>query len=451
MVDFGPASEARGRPRNVEAERSVLGSLLLDQAAIADVGALLRPDDFWVPKHRLLFQAILQVFEGKGQVDVLTVEEVLSREGVLDEVGGRDELFALLHSVVSAAGVSYHAEIVREKAIQRKLLETCEEIAERAYRNLAEPRELLDFAEEQIFRIARMDATGQIQSVDQLVQKVFERIDFFRSNKGQATGLMTGYRDLDEMTGGLQPGELVIVAARPSMGKTTFALNLCERIALSGKGVLIFSLEMSSQQIISNMLCCRAQVNGQAMRRGRITEEEYERLQHHAAKLYEAPIYVDDGGGLTPATLRSKCRRHRQQGNPLALVVVDYLQLMHGGQRIESRQQEIAHISRSMKALARELEIPVIALSQLNRDVEGREDHRPRMSDLRESGAIEQDADVIALLHREDYYKPTEENRGLAQLIVAKQRNGPTGDVTLQFFREYMRFENFAGKVEPLA
>ncbi len=450
MVDFGPGAEQRGRPRNIEAERSVLGSLMLDQSCVADIGQMLQPDDFWVPKHRLLFHAILEAFERRGQVDVLTVEEVLSRHGVLEEVGGREELFAVLHGVVSAAGVSYHAEIVREKAIQRKLLEVCEDVAEQAYRNAAEPRELLDFAEEQIFRIARMNNAAEIRSVEQVLQKTFERIDFFRSNKGAPTGVLTGYGDLDEMTGGLQPGELVILAARPSMGKTTFALNVCERVAARGNGVLIFSLEMSAQQVISNMLCSRAQINGQAMRRGRITDGEYERLHQEAAKLYETPIFVDDSAGLTPATLRAKCRRHKQQ-HPLSMVIIDYLQLMGGGQRIESRQQEIAHISRSLKALARELEIPVVALSQLNRDVEGREDHRPRMSDLRESGAIEQDADVIMLLHREEYYKRTEENRGLAEVIVAKQRNGPTGDVTLMFFREYMRFENWQRRPEPIA
>ena len=611
MIEFEAGSEQRGRPRNVEAERSVLGCLLLDQTCVPDISQALEADDFWLPKHRTLYAAILEAFERTGQVDVLTVEEVLSRRGALDEVGGRDELFSVLHAVVSAVGVTYHADIVREKAIQRKLLEVCEEVAEAAYRNTAEPRELLDFAEERIFKIARMDAANEIRSVEQVLQKTFERIDFFRSRKGEPTGLMTGYGDLDELTSGLQPGELVIIAARPSMGKTTFVLNIAERVATKGHGVLVFSLEMSAQQVISNMLCSRSQVNGQAMRRGRITDAEYERLHKEAAKLYEAPIYVDDSAGLSPATLRAKCRRHRQQHDKLDVIIIDYLQLMSGGQRIESRQQEISHISRSLKALARELEVPVIALSQLNRDVEGREDHRPRMSDLREcvtgetlvvleggrrvpirdlvgstpevvavdeggqaitatsdlvwsvgrkpvftvslgsgrairatgahrllgaagwvevrdlapgdrlafvpgvlahrpaprlamagaatlgrgqggdatglcwepvtsvvpsgeaevfdltvpgpacwladgivshnSGAIEQDADVIMLLHREEYFKRTEENQGLAEIIIAKQRNGPTGDVTLRFFREYMRFENWQRRPEPIA
>ena len=450
MVDFGPGTELRGKPRNVDAERPVLGSLLLDQSSISDVSQLLEAEDFWLPRHRIVFGAILEAFERGGHVDVLTVEEVLSRRGELVEVGGREELIGFLNGVVSAAGVGYHAEIVREKSIQRRLLEICEEIAEQAYRNSADPRELLDMAEERIFRIARMSAQQDIKSIEAVLQKTFERIDFFRSQRGELTGLPSGYTELDELTGGLQKGELVIVAARPSMGKTTLALNLAERVAQKGHGVLIFSLEMSAQQVISNMLCGRAQINGQAMRRGRITDGEYDRLQQEAARLYDSPIHVDDGSGLSPATLRAKCRRHRQN-QPLALVVVDYLQLMSGGHRVESRQQEIAQISRSLKGLARELEIPVVALSQLNRDVEGREDHRPRMSDMRESGAIEQDADVIMLLHREEYYKRTEENAGLAELIVAKQRNGPTGDVKLRFFAEYMRFENYAGRREPIA
>jgi replicative DNA helicase len=251
------------------------------------------------------------------------------------------------------------------------------------------------------------------------------------------------------MTGGLQPGELIIIAARPSMGKTTFALNLTERAAGQGAAIAFFSLEMSNQQVIQNMLCCRSQIDGSAMRKGRITDQQYKRLQEEAAKLYETPIYVDDTPGISITQLRAKCRRLKQK-HKIGMVVVDYLQLMTGGGRFESRQQEISAISRGLKSIARELSVPVIALSQLNRDVENRDDHRPRMSDLRESGAIEQDADVIILLHRDDYYKATEQNAGLAQIIIAKQRNGPTGEVVLRFFREYMRFENYTRRAEPM-
>ncbi len=251
------------------------------------------------------------------------------------------------------------------------------------------------------------------------------------------------------MMGGYQPGDLVIVAARPSMGKTTFALNCAERVAANGNGVAIFSLEMGAANVISNMLCCKAQVDGTAVRRGRLTDDQYSRLQQHAAVLYESPIYVDDSAGLTPTALRAKCRRLKQK-HDIKMVIIDYLQLMTLGSRAESRQQEISTISRQLKGLARELSVPVVALSQLNRDVEGREDHKPRMSDLRESGAIEQDADVIMLLHREEYFAPTEENKGLAQVIIAKQRNGPVGDVTLRFFNNFMRFENFQRRSEPI-
>ncbi len=449
VVDFSPTTESRGVPRSVDAERSVLGALLLDPNAIADVSQVLKSGDFYVPAHRVVFDAILETYDRQAQADVLTVEESLSRLGRLDEVGGREALLALLDAVVSAAGVGFHAEIVREKSIQRQLLEICLDISRMAYENANDARQLLEEAEEKIFKIARMNVADEVKSIESVLQQTFERIDYFRSRQGEPTGVMSHFPDLDEMTGGLQPGELIIVAARPSMGKTSLALNLCERVATHGQGVVVFSLEMSAQQVISNMLCCRSQVDGQAMRRGRLTDQQYKRLQDEAALLYEAPIFIDDAAGLTPTTLRAKCRRLKQQ-HDIRMIVIDYLQLMTIGKRAESRQQEIATISRALKGLARELEVPVIALSQLNRDVEGREDHRPRMSDLRESGAIEQDADVIVLLHREEYYRRTEENAGLAQLIIAKQRNGPTGDVTLKFFREYMRFESYQRRPEPL-
>jgi replicative DNA helicase len=354
-----------------------------------------------------------------------------------------------MESVVTAAGVVYHAEIVREKAIARKLLETCLDVARRAYDNEAEAKELLDEAERQIFEISRMDKTGDAVSIADVLQSTFERIDRLREREGRLTGLDTDYYDLNDMTGGLQPGELIIIAARPSMGKTTFALNLTERVASKGEAIAFFSLEMSNQQVIQNMLCCRSQIDGGALRKGRITDQQYKRLQEEAARLYETPIFVDDTPGISITQLRAKCRRLKQK-HKINLVVVDYLQLMTGGGRFESRQQEISAISRGLKAIARELSLPVIALSQLNRDVENRDDHRPRMSDLRESGAIEQDADVIILLHRDDYYKPTEQNAGLAQIIIAKQRNGPTGEVVLRFFREFMRFENYTRKAEPM-
>jgi len=448
MVDFKQSFDGRGVPQNLEAERSVLGALLLHSDAVADV-AFLRPEDFYLPRHQVIFDSIVASYNGRHATDPLVVGDELSKRGRLQDAGGVDSLIDLADSVVTAAGVVYHAEIVREKSIQRRLLETCLDIARRAYDNELESKDLLDEAERQIFEISRMDKSGEAVSISDVLQTTFERIDRLREREGRLTGLGTDYYDLDDLTGGLQQGELIIVAARPSMGKTSLALNLTERVAKHGAGVAFFTLEMSNQQVIQNMLCCRAQIDGQAMRKGRITDLQYTRLQEEAAKLYETPIFVDDTPGLTITQLRAKCRRLKQK-HKIDMVVIDYLQLMSAGGRMESRQQEISAISRGLKGIARELSIPVIALSQLNRDVENRDDHRPRMSDLRESGAIEQDADVIVLLHRDEYYKPTEQNTGLAQIIIAKQRNGPTGEVVLRFFREYMRFENYTRRAEPM-
>ncbi|MFN7588908.1 MAG: replicative DNA helicase [Planctomycetota bacterium] len=448
MADIKQTFDGRGVPQNLEAERSVLGALLLHPDAVADV-TFLKPEDFYLPRHQLIFQAVLTAYNQRHATDPIVVGEELSRGGRLQEAGGHEQLLDLMESVVTAAGVVYHAEIVREKAIARKLLETCLDVARRAYDNEAEAKELLDEAERQIFEISRLDKTGDAVSIADVLQSTFERIDRLREREGRLTGLDTDYYDLNDMTGGLQPGELIIIAARPSMGKTTFALNLTERVASKGEAIAFFSLEMSNQQVIQNMLCCRSQIDGGALRKGRITDQQYKRLQEEAARLYETPIFVDDTPGISITQLRAKCRRLKQK-HKINLVVVDYLQLMTGGGRFESRQQEISAISRGLKAIARELSLPVIALSQLNRDVENRDDHRPRMSDLRESGAIEQDADVIILLHRDDYYKPTEQNAGLAQIIIAKQRNGPTGEVVLRFFREFMRFENYTRKAEPM-
>jgi len=448
MVDFKKNFDGRGVPQNLDAERSVLGALLLHMDAVVDV-TFLKPDDFYLPRHQQIYTSILAAYNNRNATDPIVVGEELSREGRLEEVGGHEQLMDLMEGVITAAGVVYHAEIVREKAIARKLLETCLDVARKAYDNESEAKDLLDEAERQIFEISGMDKTGDAVSIADVLQLTFERIDRLREREGRLTGHATDYYDFDDMTGGLQPGELVIIAARPSMGKTTFALNLTERVSNHGKGIAFFSLEMSNQQVIQNMLCCRSQIDGSAMRKGRITDQQYKRLQEEAAKLYETPIYVDDTPGISITQLRAKARRLKQK-HGIDMIVVDYLQLMTGGGRFESRQQEISAISRGLKSIARELSVPVLALSQLNRDVENRDDHRPRMSDLRESGAIEQDADVILLLHRDDYFNPTEENAGLAQVIIAKQRNGPTGEVVLRFFREYMRFENYTRRAEPM-
>jgi len=444
------SSDTRGVPSNVEAERSVLGALLLHPDAVGDVSDILKAEDFYSPKHQVIYAAIQQAYDSNATADTIIVEEVLKQNGHFDEAGGSDALLDLAGGVVSAAGVNYHAEIVREKAIVRSLLETTLDISRMAYENNGVAKDLLDEAERRIFEIARVSVNTDIKNIGDILQDTFDRIELLREREGRLTGLETGYHDMDDMMSGLQGGELIILAARPSMGKTSFALNLTERVAANGNGAILFSLEMSSQQIIQNMLCARSQIDGQAMRKGRITDSQMHRLREEASNLYESELFVDDSAGLTVTALRAKCRRLAAR-HDIKLVVIDYLQLLTAGGRVESRQQEISTISRSLKSLARELNVPVIALSQLNRDVESRDDHRPRMSDQRESGAIEQDADVIMLLHREEYFNPTEENAGLAQLIIAKQRNGPTGEVQLRFFRNFMRFENFQRRSEPIA
>ncbi|MCL4160589.1 UNVERIFIED_CONTAM: hypothetical protein GTU68_017397, partial [Idotea baltica] len=425
MVDFKQNFDGRGVPQNLDAERSVLGALLLHPDAVVDV-TFLKPEDFYLPKNEQIFTCILSAYNNRHATDPIVVGEELSRLGHLEEIGGHEHLMDLMEGVITAAGVVYHAEIVREKSLARKLLETCLEVARKVYDNESEAKELLDEAERTIFEISGMDKSGDAVSIADVLQLTFEKIDRLREREGRLTGLATDYYDFDDMTGGLQPGELIIIAARPSMGKTTFALNLTERVSNHGAGIAFFSLEMSNQQVIQNMLCNRSQIDGSAMRKGRITDQQYKRLQEEAAKLYETPIFVDDTPGISITQLRAKSRRLKQK-HDISMIAVDYLQLMTGGGRFESRQQEISAISRGLKSIARELSVPVIALSQLNRDVENRDDHRPRMSDLRESGAIEQDADVILLLHRDDYFNPTEENAGLAQVIIAKQRNGPVG------------------------
>jgi len=449
VVDFQSPSERRSVPGNVEAERSVLGALLLHPDALGDISQIVKPPDFYAPRHRVIYQALLECYDEHSTADPIMVEEALSKNGHLEEAGGRDGLLDLAACVVTAAGVYYHAEIIREKAILRQLLETSLDISRMAYESNCEAKDLLDEAERRIFEIARLSVNTDISDISTILQETFSRIELLRERKGRLTGLETGFHDLDDYTSGLQGGELIILAARPSMGKTSLALNLTERVASRGNGVVLFSLEMSKLQIIQNMLCARAQIDGLALRKGRITDAQMRRLQDEAAGLYESDLFVDDSAGLSVTALRAKCRRLKSRYD-IKMVVVDYLQLLSAGGRVESRQQEISTISRSLKSLARELNVPVIALSQLNREVESRDDHRPRMSDLRESGAIEQDADVIMLLHREEYFNQTEENAGMAQLIIAKQRNGPTGELTLRFFRNYMRFENFQRRSEPI-
>jgi len=432
----------RVSPHSEEAEVGVLGSMLLDKGAIGEVLQILKADDFYSPAHSVIFQSLLTLYDQNQAIDIILVSEELKRRGMLEKVGGIDALADLMESVPTAANAEYYAKAVQEKAIRRKLIAEASEILKEAYENGESVEALLDGAERRVFRITEGYGSEEPNHIKEILTPVFNRIDEIHGREGRLTGLATGYRQLDDLTCGLQKSELVVLAARPSIGKSSLALCMIHNIAVvGGKPVALFTLEMSKEQVAQNMLCARARVNAHQVRRGLLPEEESPKLAEAAGALYEADIIIDDSTSLTPLQLRAKARRMKAE-HGIELVVVDYMQLMYVA-RSEGRQQEIAEISRSLKGLARELKVPVLAISQLNRAPELRESHKPRLADLRESGAIEQDADVVLLLHRDDYYEE-HSNPGTAELRIAKQRNGPVGSVTLTFLKEYMRFESYA-------
>ncbi len=450
LVAPGDKPAGRAAPHNLEAEMSVLSAMLINEESLAELVHLVQAEDFYKPAHQHIAAAIQKLAEGHERVDHVTLAEELERNSKLDEIGGRGYLFTVSDYVPAASSARYHAGIVRNYGILRRLISVSTDIATRAFEGREEAMELLDDAERQIFEMARKGDVTEPQSVQDLLKVTLERIERFLGREAGTTGVPSGYADLDTITAGLQPGELIVVAARPSMGKTSFCLNVILRAAEQGYGSAFFSLEMAAEQVTQNMLCCSSRVDAQKLRRGYVSQDDYQYLMRCSEELRERPVFIDDTTTLTPLTLRAKARRLKQK-HDIKLVVVDYLQLMSVGGRVENRAQEIAQMSRSMKGLAKELHVPVIAISQLNRGVEQRDSHRPRMSDLRESGAIEQDADVIMMVHREEYYTHKEEDRGMAEIIVAKQRNGPTGTVKLRFFREFMRFESYSGIPEPIA
>ncbi len=440
----------RTPPHDLDAEVSVLGSMLLDNEVIGELVSLLRPEDFYRESHRRLYDTMISLYDGGKGVDAVLLREELRRRGDLDAVGGADAIVNLLDRVPTAAHALHYAGIVRDASIRRGIIAAADRVIRGAFEGASQGRELLDEAESAFFALDRDSELNEGTRVGDILKDVFFRIDRIQNREGAVTGLETGFYDLDEMTSGLQPGEMVVLAARPSMGKTTFALSMMEHVAVVGKKpVALFSMEMGREQIVQNILCSRAKVESIRLRRGFLADEDYSKLSGALSGLSESRMFIDDTPGLTPLALRSRARRlHKKEG--LQLIVVDYLQLMSGGttRREENRQQEISYISRSLKELARELSVPVIAISQLNRGVDARADHRPMMSDLRESGAIEQDADVVMLLHRPEYYEHDPEKKreieGEAELIIAKQRNGPTGIVGLTFLSKFMRFENGA-------
>ena len=437
-------------PHSVEAEQSVLGGLLLDNTAYDKISDLVSESDFYRDEHRRIFRAIQRMLERAKPVDVVTVAEAIDAAGETEHTGGLAYLGELAQNTPSAANIRRYGEIVRERAILRQLVTAGDEIASSALNPLGrEPKTLLDEAEAKVFAIAESGMRHQtgFQHINPLLTQVVERIQELhdRDNPSDITGIPTGYNDLDKMTSGLQPGDLVIVAGRPSMGKTSLALNMAEYVAIDyGAPVAVFSMEMGGAQLAMRMLASVGRLDQHKVRTGRLNDDEWSRLSFALGKIHEKAIYIDETPALNPIDLRARARRLHRQCGKLGLIVIDYLQLMSGSSNGENRATEISEISRSLKGLAKELECPVIALSQLNRSLEQRPNKRPVMSDLRESGAIEQDADVIMFIYRDEVYNPDTQEKGTAEIIIGKQRNGPIGTVRLTFLGEYTRFENFA-------
>jgi replicative DNA helicase len=432
----------RSLPHNVEAERTVLGAILVDNAAFNSAAEVLTRDDFHREAHRRIFTAMAALAEKSQPIDLVTLKDELSRASALEAVGGAAYLASLLDGVPRVASVDQWSRIIKEKAVLRKLIHTSNHIIQSCYEAEDEPAVILDRAEKAIFDIAEHRIRQGFVAIRDIVKESFRTIDQLSQSRELVTGLPTGFVDLDERTSGLQKGDLIIVAARPAMGKTSFCLNIAQHAALkTGETVGIFSLEMSKEQLVLRMLCADARVDAHRLRTGNLQEKDWARLAKAYADLSSARIFIDDSAILTPLEIRAKCRRLKAE-HGLALVMVDYLQLVSGAGRVENRQQEIASISRSMKSLAKELGVPVVALSQLSRAPEARTEKRPQLSDLRESGGLEQDADLVMFIFREEEYKPTDENRGVAEIIIGKQRNGPTGTLKLAFLKEYTRFEN---------
>ena len=431
-------------PQNLEAEQAVLGSMLLEEDAIIQAAELLDDGVFYKDSHRRIFSTLIALYRANTPVDLVTVTEALKQHGQLDAVGGASYLATLTSVVPTAANAESYCRIVKQKAILRELIRASTRIATECYEGGHEPDELLDKAETLIFDIASKKLRRDAVAMKDIIKSSIEMIDALYQRKGMITGLPTGYVELDQQLAGLQPADLIVVAGRPAMGKSSFALCVAEHVALLDKvGVALFSLEMSKENLVQRMLCSHARINAHNVRSGMLSTSDWPNLTKAAGKLSEAPIFIDDSPGISILELRAKARRLKSR-HDVGLVILDYLQLMDESARAENRQQEISVISRSLKALARELNVPVIAVSQLSRAPERRESFRPRLSDLRESGAIEQDADVVLMLFREDYYNMTDENRGVAEIIIAKQRNGPTGTVKLAFINEYTRFETLA-------
>jgi len=431
-------------PQNIEAEQSVLGGILIENGAIHKVMEVLTPDDFYREAHQKIYNSLLDLSERDEPADLITVTNELRKKDQIDSIGGASYVASLIDTIPTAANIGYYARIVKEKSILRKLIETATDIVTQGYEDREDVEGLLDEAERAIFQIAENRVRPSFYPIREIVKSSFKTLEKLYEKKELVTGIPSGFKDLDLMTAGFQPSDLIIVAGRPSMGKTALCLNIAQYAAIEKKvPVAIFSLEMSKEQLVLRMLCSEARVEGTRIRTGFLSESDWPKLTLAAGNLSDAPIFIDDTAALTILELRAKARRLKGE-HGLGMLVVDYLQLMRGRTMIENRQQEISEISRSLKALAKELNLPVIAVSQLSRRSESREDKRPQMSDLRESGAIEQDADLILFIYRDEVYNRSEENpnRGKAEVIIGKQRNGPIGRIELAFLDKFTMFKD---------
>lgn len=437
-------------PQNIEAEQGVLGAILLENEAFPKVMEFIEEKHLYREAHRIIYAAMLDLFEKNEPIDLLTLTEMLRKKNQLEAVGGIGYLTSLVESVPTAANVTYHARIVREKAILRSLIAVATEIITQSYENPEDVDDLLDKAESIIFEISENRGQSTFSTISSILKESIRHLEKLFENRELVTGVPTGFMEFDRLTAGLQPGDLIIIAARPSMGKTSFALNIAQYVGLRRKEpVAIFSLEMSKEQLVIRMLCSTARINSTKLRTGFLSKDDWPNIIRAAGKLADAPIFIDDTPAITVLDIRAKARRLLAEKGKLSLIIIDYLQLIQGRRtRAENRQQEISEITRSLKALAKELRVPIIALSQLSRAVEQRSDRRPQLADLRESGAIEQDGDVIVFIYRDEVYNEREDNQGIAELIIGKQRNGPIGTIKLAFLKEYTKFEEITYRTE---
>jgi len=427
-------------PQSIEGEKSVLGSMLLEKDAIITASEMLKEEDFYRDDHKKIFRVMIDLFDKNEPVDLVTVAEELRKKDLLEEVGGAVYLTELVNSVPTTANISKYCKIVQEKSILRRLIRAATRIISLGYEANRDVEDIVDEAERLIFEIAQKKSSEGFSYIKDVIMDTFERIEQLYNSKGSMTGVPTGFHDFDRMTSGLQPSDLILIAARPSMGKTAFALNIAQHAAVRENiPVAIFSLEMSKEQLVQRMLCAEANIDSHRLRSGELDDSDWEKLARAMGPLSEAPIYIDDTPGIPVMEVRAKARRLKAEKG-LGLIIIDYLQLMQGRGDSENRQHEISQISRSLKALARELNVPVVALSQLSRAPEMRQDHRPILSDLRESGSQEQDSDVVAFLYRDEYYHPDTEKKNIAEVIIAKQRNGPTGVVELVWLKQFTKF-----------